>query len=75
MGENAVHPMIVVMVAEDAVEPEFAWQKKDREYVQYFNSPLWIVSNMKNTNLYNYIKRYIYLILTGTAWNNRPTRT
>ena len=49
MGENAVHPMIVVMVAEDAVEPEFAWQKKDREYVQYFNSPLWIVSNIKKT--------------------------
>ena len=49
MEGSAAHPTTVVMVAEDAVEPEFAWQKKDREYVQYFNSPLWIVSNMKKT--------------------------
>ena len=40
MGESAVHPMIVVMVAEDAVELEFVWQKKDLGYLHYLDSPL-----------------------------------
>ena len=42
MGENAVHPMIVVMVAEDAVELEFVWRKKDLGYLYYLDSPLQI---------------------------------
>ena len=49
MEENVVRPMTVVMVAEDAVEPGFAWRRKDQEYI--FDSILWIACNIKRDKL------------------------
>ena len=51
MGENAVHPMIVVMVAEDAVELEFVWRKKDLGYLYDLNSAFIVFWHHKKIKL------------------------
>ena len=74
MGENAVHPMIVVMVAEDAVELEFVWRKKDLGYLHYLDSHLWIFGTIER-EICKSIAKHTLILLTGSAWNNRHART